>query len=102
VEHARLCRVSSLVRFVDEAVAAGANVIGLAPDATLALHDADMKGPTVLVIGSEHEGLNRAVRRRCTTLARLTLRGPVESLNASAACAAALYVSTIQRAKANT
>jgi 23S rRNA (guanosine2251-2'-O)-methyltransferase len=101
VEHARLCRVSSLVRFMDEAVATGAQVIGLAPDATMALHEADLSGPTILVIGSEHEGLNRAVRHRCTLLARLTLRGPIESLNASAACAAALYVSVIQRAKSN-
>jgi tRNA G18 (ribose-2'-O)-methylase SpoU len=37
------------------------------------------------------------VRARCTELARITLRGPVESLNASAACAVALHAALIQR-----
>ena len=97
IEHARLCRVPSLVRLLDSARGAGATVVGLAPDGAVALHDLDLSGPTVLVLGSEHEGLGKAVRRSCTTLARLTLRGPVESLNASAACAVALYVALIQR-----
>ena len=97
VEHARLCRVPSLVRFLDEATASGSQVIGLAAEAPRALHELDLKPRTVLVIGSEHEGLGRAVRARCSTLARLTLRGPVDSLNASAACAVSLYVALIHR-----
>jgi 23S rRNA (guanosine2251-2'-O)-methyltransferase len=98
VEHARLGRVPSLVRFLDDAVASGANVVGLTTDADAQLQDVDLTGRLVLVIGSEHEGIGRAVRRRCTTLARLTLRGPVESLNASAAAAVALSIAGIQRA----
>lgn len=99
VEHAVLCRVPSLVRFLDEATAAGAEVVGLAPDADTIIHDMDLTGPTVLVLGSEHEGLGRAVRRHCARLARLSLSGPIESLNASVACAVALYVAKIQREK---
>jgi 23S rRNA (guanosine2251-2'-O)-methyltransferase len=99
VEHATLCRVPSLVRFLDEAAGAGAAVVGLAMDAPAPLHELDLRGPTVLVIGSEHEGLGRAVRKRCTATARLTLKGPVDSLNASVACAVALYVALIQRSK---
>jgi len=99
IEHARLCRVPSLVRFLDDASAAGVAVVGLAAEATQGLHELDLRGPTILVVGSEHEGLGRAVRSRCSSLGRLTLRGPVASLNASAACAAALYVALIQRAK---
>jgi 23S rRNA (guanosine2251-2'-O)-methyltransferase len=99
IEHARLCRVSSLVRFLDDAVSAGCTVVGLASDAPAELHDLDLRKPTILVVGSEHEGLGRGVRSRCTTLARLALQGPVESLNASAACAAALYMAAVQRVK---
>jgi 23S rRNA (guanosine2251-2'-O)-methyltransferase len=99
VEHAALCRVPSLVRFLDEAARAGAEVVGLAMDATAPLHEVDLSRPTVLVIGSEHEGLSRAVRKRCGSVARLTLRGPVDSLNASVAGAVALYVALIQRSK---
>lgn len=99
VEHAVLCRVPSLVRFLDEAHSAGAEVVGLAPDADTMIHHMDLGGPTVLVLGSEHEGLGRAVRRRCGKLARLSLAGPIDSLNASVACAVALYVARIQREK---
>src|SRR5262249_15146081 len=87
IEHAPLARVLSLVKFLDEAAAAGAKIVGLTADAPLGLEDADLTGSVVLAVGSEHEGLGRAVRRRCTALARLTLRGPIDSLNASAAAA---------------
>jgi 23S rRNA (guanosine2251-2'-O)-methyltransferase len=99
VEHARLCRVPSLVRFLDEAVAAGAQVIGLTMDAPAPLHELDLRTPTVLVVGNEHEGLGRAVRKRCTKLGRLTLKGPIDSLNASVASAVSLYAALIQREK---
>ncbi|HVU05440.1 MAG TPA: RNA methyltransferase [Polyangiaceae bacterium] len=97
IEHATLCRVPSLVRFLDDALGQGARVIGLAADGTVALHREDLRGSTVLVVGSEHEGLARAVRKRCTSVARLTLRGPVESLNASVAAAIAVHLAQIQR-----
>jgi len=99
IEHARLGRVPSLVRFVDDATATGAAVVGLTTDADRPLQEVDLAGRLVLVIGSEHDGIGRAVRRRCTSLAHLTLRGPVESLNASAAAAVALSIAGIQRMK---
>lgn len=97
IEHARLCRVPSLVNFLDDARAGGAEVVGLAPEADRIIQDVDLRLPTVIVVGSEHEGLGRAVRKRCSTLARLSLPGPVESLNASVACAVTLYQALIQR-----
>jgi 23S rRNA (guanosine2251-2'-O)-methyltransferase len=97
VEHARLCRVPSLVRFLDDAAAQAFRIVGLAAEAREPLHELDLKGPTVLVVGSEHTGLGKAVRQRCSSLGRLTLRGPIDSLNAAAACAVSLYVATIQR-----
>jgi len=97
IEHARLCRVPSLVRFIDDARAAGALTIGLTPDATSPLHEIDLRGPVVLVIGAEHEGIARAVRRRCNAFARLTIVGPVSSLNASVAAGIALHTALVQR-----
>jgi 23S rRNA (guanosine2251-2'-O)-methyltransferase len=101
VEHARLCRVPSLVRFLDDAAARSLKIVGLAAEAREPLHELDLKGPTVLVVGSEHAGLGKAVRQRCSSLGRLTLRGPIDSLNASVACAVSLYVASIQRANSS-
>lgn len=101
IEHAKLCRVPSLVRFIDDARSAGALSIGLTPDATASLHTFDLRGPVVLVIGAEHEGIARAVRRRCNAFARLTIAGPVSSLNASVAAGIALHTALVQRMNTN-
>jgi 23S rRNA (guanosine2251-2'-O)-methyltransferase len=48
-------------------------------------------GPTVLVLGSEGEGIRRLVREHCDTLARISLSEGIESLNVAAAATVALY-----------
>lgn len=101
-EFARLCRVASLPRALMDATTAGVQVIGLDAQAERPLHQWDLRGPTLLVIGSEHEGMTPAVRRSCSGLARLVTPGPVESLNASVAAAVALYECFRQRAISNT
>ena len=99
IEHARLCRVPSLVSWLSEAASSGARVIGLDSHASVPLGAVDLTLATVLVIGNEHEGLARGVRRACTTMATVAPRGPIDSLNASAAAAVALYEAARQRAR---
>jgi 23S rRNA (guanosine2251-2'-O)-methyltransferase len=91
--------VPSLTRFLDDARATGAQVVGLSPEGAAALDELDLSGPVVIVIGAEHEGLASAVRKRCTSFVRLTLAGPVASLNASVAAGVALHSIAVQRAK---
>ena len=94
VEHATLCRVSSLPQALDRLRDSGAVVIGLDANAE---HDIrqigspDGQAPAVLVVGAEGKGLRRLVKRACTELARLPMPGPIESLNASVAAGIALY-----------
>ena len=99
VEHARLCRVPSLVAALSDARAAGVQVVGLDPQADLALRDLDLTQPALLVLGSEGEGMSRSVRRSLTATARLAQSGRIGSLNASVAAAIALYEAANQRVK---
>ena len=100
IEHATLCRVPSLSSALAEAQAAGVEILGLAPDAEEFLHEAPIRRPVVVVIGSEEKGMNRAVRKSCTRLVRLHQSGAVQSLNASVAAGIALHCLATTQASA--
>lgn len=97
VEHARLCRVSSLPNALSQIADAAVQVVGLDASATEYLDALDLTLATCLVVGSEGKGLRRATRKACTAVARLPMHGPVSSLNASVAAAIALYEVVRQR-----
>lgn len=99
IEHAKLCQVNSLRAALQDAAAADVQVIGLAADAERDLRDIDLTRPSVIVVGSEGEGLSRGVRQNCTVLGRLGKLAHVDSLNASVAAALALYEAIGQRAR---
>ena len=68
-------------------------------DAERLLFEADLYGPLGLVVGGEGRGLRFLVRKCCDFLVRIPQRGPVGSLNASAAGAIAVYEAFRQRMK---
>lgn len=98
IEHATLCRVPSLHGTLSALAESGTQVVGLAPEGDVALHEIDLTRPTVIVIGSEERGMNRAVRKACTHLARITASRSIQSLNASVAAGIALHTALVQRA----
>jgi 23S rRNA (guanosine2251-2'-O)-methyltransferase len=91
VEHATLCRVAQLPSALETLKDAGARIVGLDHNAERDLASVDLDGPIVLVVGAEGKGLRKPVKRACTELARLPMKGPIESLNASVAAGIALY-----------
>jgi 23S rRNA (guanosine2251-2'-O)-methyltransferase len=98
VEHATLCRVPGLPDALARMADAGLTVIGLDAAADAAIDALDLTGPVVLVVGAEGKGLRKTVKRACAHLARLPMKGPVASLNASVSAAIALYEARRQRA----
>jgi len=84
-------RVVNLSRALEELAELGWRTVGLAGEATRDLHQVLDGAPTVLVLGSEGEGLRRLVAEHCDELARIPMPGGFESLNVSAAAAIALY-----------
>jgi 23S rRNA (guanosine2251-2'-O)-methyltransferase len=86
-------RVINLSRALEQLAEAGWRSVGLDGHAELTLEQALDERPTVLVLGSEGEGLRRLVAEHCDTLARIPMPGGFESLNVSNAAAVALYES---------
>jgi 23S rRNA (guanosine2251-2'-O)-methyltransferase len=72
-------------------------VIGLDASGDGYLDAIDLTASVCLVVGSEGKGLRRSTRKACTALAKLPMRGPLGSLNASVAAAIALYEVVRQR-----
>jgi 23S rRNA (guanosine2251-2'-O)-methyltransferase len=88
-------RVTNLTRaLVTLQEVEGATVVGLAADGGTTVRDIDrdlVKGPLVLVIGSEGKGLSRLVGETCDVRASIPMISTVESLNAGVAAGIALY-----------
>jgi 23S rRNA (guanosine2251-2'-O)-methyltransferase len=91
VEKLTVAHVVNLSRALDELTDAGWRAIGLAGAAGRPLAEVLDGAPTVLVLGSEGDGLRRLVSEHCDELAKIPMPGGFESLNVSAAAAIALY-----------
>jgi 23S rRNA (guanosine2251-2'-O)-methyltransferase len=91
LEHLPVARVVNLNRSLETLKEEGYRVIGLAGEAGVALSEADLDGPLVIVTGSEGSGLSMLTRKHCDQLVRIPLRGATPSLNASVATAMVLY-----------
>ncbi len=91
VETLPCARVVNLSRALERLADLGWRAVGLDGAATETLAEALDARPTVLVLGSEGEGLRRLVAEHCDTLARIPMPGGFESLNVSNAAAVALY-----------
>lgn len=84
-------RVVNLSRALEELAELGWRAIGLAGEAEETLEVVLDGTPTVLVLGSEGEGVRRLVAEHCDAMGKIAMPGGFESLNVSAAAAIALY-----------
>jgi 23S rRNA (guanosine2251-2'-O)-methyltransferase len=97
LEHVRIARVTNLVRALIDLKDRGLWVYGFEPAASSSYLDMDYGAPCALVFGGEGQGIHRLVRESCDRLARIPLRGPVQSLNISVAAGIVLYEAARQR-----
>jgi 23S rRNA (guanosine2251-2'-O)-methyltransferase len=86
-----VARVINLSRALEELKDAGFWIYGTAANAPQAVSSIEFNRPTVLVVGSEGEGLNLLTQRHCDELISIPLQGKIPSLNVSVATGMALY-----------
>jgi len=84
-------RVTNLSRALERLADLGWRAVGLDGSGEQTLEEALDRQPTVLVMGSEGDGIRRLVAEHCDVLAKIPMPGGFESLNVSNAAAVALY-----------
>ncbi|HET7388515.1 MAG TPA: 23S rRNA (guanosine(2251)-2'-O)-methyltransferase RlmB [Nocardioidaceae bacterium] len=92
-----VARATNLTRALKGYQGAGCQVVGLAADGEVTLDELaaePSRGPLVVVVGSEGDGLSRLVRETCDVRVRIPMAGDLESLNASVAASVTLYALT--------
>lgn len=75
----------------------GIKTVAATPHTDLEYFDADLKGPTAIVMGSEHEGLSDTWLKSADLLIRIPMKGEADSLNLSVSTALLLFEAVRQR-----
>ena len=100
VEYVPIARVANLVQTMEKLKQAGCWIVGTDQDAQEDHYKADLKGPLVVVVGSEGKGIGRLVKENCDFTVRIPMTGKLNSLNASVAASIIMYEVYRQRGQA--
>lgn len=86
-----VCREPDLKKTIKSLRENGIKVIACTEKANQDIYDVDATGPVAILLGSEEDGISDVLLREADDLARLPMRGKIESLNVSVAAGVAMY-----------
>lgn len=92
-----VCREKSIVRTIEFLKESGLKVFCAAEKSAKSRGDSDLKGPAVLVMGSEDKGISRELISLADTIVSIPMKGKIESLNVSVAAGILIYEICRQR-----
>lgn len=92
-----VCRVGSIRNTLKTLQLNGLQVVAASEKSDRLLYDADLRKPTVIIMGSEDKGISKEVLKMCDCQVAIPLAGSIESLNVSAAAAVILFEAVRQR-----
>ncbi len=72
-------------------------VLGTDSEGERPIRSANLRGPTVVVVGNEGGGLSYRFRELCTEVVRVPMRGTADSLNLAVAASIVMYEAAMQR-----
>ncbi len=92
-----VCREKSIVRSIEYMKDSGLKVICATEKSELKVYDAPLKGPVVLILGSEDKGISRELTALSDYQLRIPITGTISSLNVSVSAGILLYEIVKQR-----
>lgn len=94
--HIKVARVPNIPQVIERLKKQGVWVYSVEVGNDM-IYDTNLRGDLAIVIGSEGRGTRRIILDKCDGVVSLPMYGKVNSLNASNACAIALYEAVRQR-----
>ena len=92
-----VARVGSIRNTLKSLQADGFQIVAATEHSRKLMYDADLTKPTVIVMGSEENGITKEVLKLCDEQLAIPMIGAIESLNVSAAAAIMIYEVVRQR-----
>jgi 23S rRNA (guanosine2251-2'-O)-methyltransferase len=92
-----VCREKSIVRTIEYLKESGLKVICAGEKSGKMVTEVSLKGPSVLIMGSEDKGISRELLALADHQVRIPMKGTIESLNVSVAAGILLYEMIRQR-----
>jgi 23S rRNA (guanosine2251-2'-O)-methyltransferase len=86
-----VCKVITLKETLQYLVDSGLRIVGFSEKAKQDLHLSDLKGPMVILMGSEEDGISPELRPLISEMVRIPMAGKTSSLNVSVSAGIALY-----------
>ena len=97
IEHVPVARVANISQTIETLKKNGIWVTGIEMTGKVDYASVDFTLPSAIVIGNEGKGLSPLVRKHCDTVARIPMKGEINSLNASVAAALVMHQAFRQR-----
>ena len=92
-----VCRVGSIRNTIKALQAEDMQAVAATEKSRTLLYDADLRKPTLLVMGNEETGISKEVLKTCDQQVAIPMIGSIGSLNVSAAAAVLLFEVMRQR-----
>ncbi|PKM50311.1 MAG: 23S rRNA (guanosine(2251)-2'-O)-methyltransferase RlmB [Firmicutes bacterium HGW-Firmicutes-7] len=96
IEYTPVARVTNIVRTIEDLKKQGLWIACADMDGEV-MYKVDLKGPLAIVVGGEGAGVGKLVKEKCDLIAKVPMKGDIDSLNASVATAILVYEALRQR-----
>lgn len=91
LNHVPVCREKDMKKILQLLHDNGIRLVACTEKTEKSIYEVNLTGPLALILGSEEDGVSDTFLRESDELARIPLKGKIESLNVSVAAGIALY-----------
>ncbi|MBS1556157.1 MAG: 23S rRNA (guanosine(2251)-2'-O)-methyltransferase RlmB [Bacteroidetes bacterium] len=97
LSHLAVCRVADMKKTIQLLKQSGIQIVACTEKASEHLFAIDMNTPVALILGSEEDGISPELLKQADKLAKIPIKGKIESLNVSVAAGIAIYEAVRQK-----